>query len=132
MITIGNVIPEIFRLLTSLITTENIALFSAIGGIGYKGFKVLMKAMDSKQDAMISTINKRLSDLEINNEAAHSKIEREVLRLQILDGIESHRLSESEMLYFYDRYKKLGGNSFVEHKALDYLAHLREEGLYDQ
>lgn len=51
----------------------------------------------------------------------------EVLRIQILDGIEAKRLSESEVLYFYDKYKRLGGNSFVTSRVEVYLAKLKKE-----
>lgn len=51
----------------------------------------------------------------------------EVLRIQILDGIEVQRLSESEVLYFYDKYKRLGGNSFVTSRVEVYLAKLKKE-----
>ena len=48
-------------------------------------------------------------------------LQKDVLRLQILDGIDSKRLSESEILYFFDRYKALGGNSFVEDRVKKYV-----------
>lgn len=55
------------------------------------------------------------------------KLEVEILRLQILEGMDSERLSKSELLYFYDKYQKLGGNSFVEQKVEDYIENLEME-----
>lgn len=66
---------------------------------------------------MIAQISKRLDD-----------IEREELRTQILTGIDSHRFSKSEVLYFFDKYKNLNGNSFVDDKVNEYVKKLDKEG----
>ena len=38
------------------------------------------------------------------------------------------RLSTSEVLYFFDKYKALGGNSFVEEKVGQYVYELNNRG----
>ena len=53
--------------------------------------------------------------------------QKEILRLQILEGMDTHRLSESELRYFYDKYHNVGGNSFVTAKVKQYLKDLEEE-----
>lgn len=58
---------------------------------------------------------------------AVNNTQKEILRLQILEGIDSHRLSESEVEYFYDKYHKVGGNSFVTAKVNKYISDMREE-----
>ena len=78
-------------------------------------FKLLIKKMDGQQNEIISKLDKRMDSLEV-----------EILRLQILDGIESKRLSYSEVLYFFDKYKALGGNSFVEDKVEKYVYDLNK------
>ena len=79
--------------------------------------KLLIKKMDGQQNEIISKLDKRMDSLEV-----------EILRLQILDGIESKRLSYSEVLYFFDKYKALGGNSFVEDKVEKYVYDLNKRG----
>lgn len=96
---------------------DNIAMLSLIGGFGYKLSKLLIKKLDGQQNEIISRLDKRMDSLEV-----------EILRLQILDGIESKRLSYSEVLYFFDKYKALGGNSFVEDKVEKYVYDLNKRG----
>ena len=79
--------------------------------------KLLIKKMDGQQNEIISKLDKRMDSLEV-----------EIIRLQILDGIESKRLSYSEVLYFFDKYKALGGNSFVEDKVEKYVYDLNKRG----
>lgn len=75
------------------------------------------KRFNERQDVLLVELDKRLND-----------IEKEVLRIQILSGIDSHRLSRSELLYFFDKYKALGGNSFVEDRVKSYLKVLEDKG----
>ena len=100
-----------------MLRPDNVAMLSLIGGFGYKLSKLLIKKMDGQQNEIISKLDKRMDSLEV-----------EILRLQILDGIESKRLSYSEVLYFFDKYKALGGNSFVEDKVEKYVYDLNKRG----
>jgi hypothetical protein len=54
-----------------------------------------------------------------------NEIAKDVLRVQIIQGITSKSLSESELMYFYDKYRQLGGNSFVTNRVEKYLEELR-------
>lgn len=118
MQTILRPIIELGEFINSLLNVETLALLSAVGGIIWKTFKNLRKLLEKQQDELIIQMNKRLD-----------KVEVEVLRLQILDGIDSGRLSKSEVLYFFDKYKQLGGNSFVENKVMEYLDKIEMEDI---
>lgn len=89
-------------------------------------FKRLQKMLDARQDEQIEMIDKRITKLEESTETNHIKMQVEIIRVQILTGIDSKRLSASELSYFYDKYKSLGGNSFVEEKCKAYLAELEK------
>ena len=100
---------------------ENVATIALVWGLLYKGVKLMNKKLDAHQDATIAAINTKLDTLEKNQKDSIETLQKDVLRLQILDGIDSNRLSTSEVLFFFDRYKALGGNSFVEERVKQYV-----------
>ena len=104
-----------------ILRPENVGTIALVWGLLYKGVKLLNKKLDANQDATIEAINTKLSTLEKNQKDSIEALQKEVLRLQILDGIDSNRLSTSEVLFFFDRYKALGGNSFVEERVKQYV-----------
>ena len=125
--------------MTTVLRPENVAIISLVWGLLYKGVKLVNKKLDAHQDATIATINTKLSTLEQyqkdsieaintklntlekNQKESNEALQKDVLRLQILYGIDSNRLSVSEVLVFFDRYKALGGNSFVEERVKQYV-----------
>ena len=100
---------------------ENVATIALVWGLLYKGVKLMNKKLDANQDATIEAINTKLDTLEKNQKDSIETLQKDVLRLQILDGIDSNRLSTSEVLFFFDRYKALGGNSFVDERVKKYV-----------
>ena len=104
-----------------LLRPENVATLTLVGGLLYKGVKLINKKLDANQDATLSALSLKLDALEVSHKDSMDTLQKDVLRLQILDGIDSKRLSESEILYFFDRYKALGGNSFVEDRVKKYV-----------
>ena len=104
-----------------LLRPENVATVTLVWGLLYKGVKLMNKKLDAIQDATIEAINTKLNTLEKNQKESIEALQKDVLRLQILDGIDSNRLSVSEVLFFFDRYKALGGNSFVEERVKQYV-----------
>lgn len=100
---------------------ENVGTIALVWGLLYKGVKLMNKKLDANQDATIEAINTKLSTLEKNQKDSIEALQKDVLRLQILEGIDSNRLSTSEVLFFFDRYKALGGNSFVEERVKQYV-----------
>lgn len=104
-----------------ILRSENVATIALVWGLLYKGVKLVNKKLDANQDVTIEAINTKLSTLEKNQKESIETLQKDVLRLQILDGIDSNRLSTSEVLFFFDRYKALGGNSFVDERVKQYV-----------
>ena len=52
--------------------------------------------------------------------------ERDFLRLQIITGIQSGRLSKNEVLTLYGEYAEKGYNSYVTRIVNDYIEELKE------
>ena len=104
-----------------ILRPENVATITLVWGLLYKGVKLMNKKLDANQDATIEVINTKLDTLEKNQKDSIETLQKDVLRLQILDGIDSNRLSTSEVLFFFDRYKALGGNSFVDERVKKYV-----------
>ena len=104
-----------------ILRPENVATLALVWGLLYKGVKLMNKKLDANQNATIEAINTKLNSLEKNQKESIETLQKDVLRLQILDGIDSKRLSASEVLFFFDRYKALGGNSFVDERVKQYV-----------
>lgn len=104
-----------------ILRPENVATIALVWGLLYKGVKLMNKKLDANQDATIEAINTKLNTLEKTQKESIETLQKDVLRLQILDGIDSNRLSTSEVLFFFDRYKALGGNSFVDERVKQYV-----------
>ena len=121
MVSIEELIKEAGRFVAMILRPENVATIALVWGLLYKGIKLVNKKLDANQDATIEAINTKLSTLEKNQKESIETLQKDVLRLQILDGIDSNRLSASEVLFFFDRYKALGGNSFVDDRVKQYV-----------
>ena len=121
MVSIEELIKEAGRFVAMILRPENVATIALVWGLLYKGVKLMNKKLDANQDATIEAINTKLSTLEKNQKESIETLQKDVLRLQILDGIDSNRLSTSEVLFFFDRYKALGGNSFVDERVKKYV-----------
>ena len=121
MVSIEELIKEAGQFVAMILRPENVATITLVWGLLYKGVKLMNKKLDANQDATIEAINTKLSTLEKNQKESIETLQKDVLRLQILDGIDSNRLSTSEVLFFFDRYKALGGNSFVDERVKQYV-----------
>lgn len=104
-----------------VVRPENIALLGTLGLLGRRSFNKISKTVNAQQDLVIETLNEKIEELELKTSKELRDTQVEILRLQILQGIDSKRLSYSEILYFFDKYKALGGNSFVEDKVQKYI-----------
>ena len=125
---IDELMKELGKVVVLFLRPENVAIISLLSGLGYKAFDKIIKKLDSQQNDLIAKLDKRLNSLESSTKSANENLEREILRLQILDGMDAKRLSTSEVLYFFDKYKALGGNSFVEEKVGQYVYELNNRG----
>ena len=121
MVSIEELIKEAAQFVPMLLRPENVATIALVWGLLYKGVKLVNKKLDANQDATIAAINTKLDALEKNQKESIEALQKDVLRIQILYGIDSNQLSVSEVLFFFDRYKALGGNSFVEERVKQYV-----------
>ena len=92
-----------------------------LGGLGWKFINSIKKNFNHQQKEFVDEIGQRLDHMEKHNTEAYRDMQKEILRLQILEGIDVKRLSPSEVRYFYDKYKAFGGNSFVTEKVHKYI-----------
>ena len=102
-----------------------IGIGASIYGVGIKAFKKLWVGLESKQNEEIDGIKNSINALTVSFQELHRNQERDFLRLQIITGIHSGRLSEQEILYLYDQYTQKGYNSYVSRIVNDYIDELR-------
>lgn len=105
----------------------------------WRFYKALKKNLQEESKKNLKPLEDKIDEAlgalkEVRNEniKTNKDTQKEILRLQILDGIEAHRLSASEVQYFYDKYHRVGGNSFVTEKVHKYLRDLEEESEDDE
>ena len=126
--------PTTFGLVVSL-GTLGWQLYKRIKKMVHENYHESIQPLENKIDKLNDSIAK-LRDDEKHEWTGHlvitRDIQKEVLRLQILEGIDARRLSESEVRYFYDKYKAYGGNSFVTSKVKKYLEQLEQEKLSEE
>lgn len=108
----------------NILTPEVIAILGSIIGTLWHMLKQIDKRVDDSHKELFKSLNERIDEQEKLSEKRYRETTKEIVRLQILEGIESRRLSVSEVQYFYEKYKKLGGNSFVTKKVQDYIKSL--------
>lgn len=120
----------------------NPAMFTFVGTLltsGWVLLKRIRKIMNKTTDEQFDRVHQQLEhQQQLNNDlikavndnidakiapltAQVSESTKEILRLNLLDGMASGRLSVSEVSFFYDKYKALGGNSFVTQKVHEYI-----------
>lgn len=98
-----------------------------VGGIAYKFVKSLSKKFSEDSKAMVCDVKEQLEELKKNDEVHYQDLQKEILRIQLLQGMDTKRLSASEAAYFYDKYRKVGGNSFVSERYHEYLKELEDQ-----
>lgn len=88
--------------------------------IGFAG-RWAWKKLEAKQDEDLANMKSDIKDLSNNVNDSMLMIQRDMLRLQIITGINSGRLSAGEITMLYDQYKDKGGNSYISRIVNDYL-----------
>ena len=119
--------------LRHLFSPETLSAVLAVGSVAYKVFKAQAtkdaeerRKAQACQDEAFEKVKQQISEFKKESQDQYGDVQKEILRLQILEGIDAHRLSESEVRYFYDKYRAFGGNSFVTAKVHAYLESLEE------
>ena len=104
---------------------------ASIVGFGTKVFKRLWQNLEKKQNEEIESIKNSMKALTLSFQEMQQTQSRDFLRLQIITGIQSGRLSVSEVLSLYDSYIQQGGNSYITRMVNDYIEEQRQKEIKD-
>ena len=110
-----------FNLLKWLFNPATISSLSLyVTTIGFAG-RWAWKKLEAKQNEDLVNMKTDIKDLSDNVNDSMRTIHQDMLRLQIITGINSGRLSMGEVTMLYDKYKDNGGNSYITRVVDDYL-----------
>lgn len=107
-----------FKWLFNPVTISMLSVYGTTIGIAGRW---AWKKLEAKQDKDLDTMKSDIKDLSNNVNDSMLMIQRDMLRLQIITGINSGRLSAGEVTILYDQYKDKGGNSYISRIVNDYL-----------
>ena len=109
---------NLFKWLFDPVTISSLSIYmTTIGFVGRWAWKKL----EAKQNEDLVNMKSDIKDLSDNVNNSMMTIQRDMLRLQIITGINSGRLSVGEVTMLYDIYKAKGGNSYISRVVNDYL-----------
>ena len=109
---------NLFKWLLNPVTISSLSIYmTTIGFVGRWAWKKL----EAKQNEDLVNMKSDIKDLSDNVNDSMTNIQRDMLRLQIITGINSGRLSIGEVTMLYDTYKDKGGNSYITRVVDDYL-----------
>ena len=107
-----------FKWLFDPVTVSKLSVYGT--SIGFAG-RWAWKKLEAKQDNDLANMKSDIKGLSDNVNDSMLIIQRDMLRLQIITGINSGRLSAGEITTLYDQYKDKGGNSYISRMVNDYL-----------
>ena len=107
-----------FKWLFNPVTISSLSMY--VTTIGFVG-RWAWKKLEAKQNEDLVNMKTDIKDLSDNVNDSMTTIQRDILRLQIITGIHSGRLSMAEVTTLYDIYKDKGGNSYITRVVEDYL-----------
>lgn len=107
-----------FKWLLDPVTISSLSIYMT--SLGFAG-RWAWKKLEAKQNEDLVNMKSDIKDLSDNVNDSMMTIQRDMLRLQIITGINSGRLSVGEVTMLYDIYKAKGGNSYISRVVNDYL-----------
>ena len=107
-----------FKWLLNPVTISKLSVYGT--SIGFAG-RWAWKKLEAKQNENLANMKSDIKDLSNNVNDSMLMIQLDMLRLQIITGINSGRLSAGEVTMLYDQYKDKGGNSYISRIVNDYL-----------
>ena len=107
-----------FKWLFNPVTISSLSVY--VTAMGFAG-RWAWKKLEAKQNEELVNMKNEVKDLSDNVNDSMMTIQRDILRLQIITGINSGRLSMGEVTMLYDQYKDKGGNSYISRIVNDYL-----------
>ena len=112
-----------FKWLFNPVTISSLSVY--VTTIGFAG-RWAWKKLEAKQNEDLVNMKTDIKELSDNVNDSMMIIQRDMLRLQIITGINSGRLSMGEVTMLYDKYKANGGNSYITRVVNDYLEEERD------
>ena len=109
---------NLFKWLLNPVTISSLSVY--VTTIVFAG-RWAWKKLEAKQNEDLVNMKTDIKDLSDNVNESMRTIQRDMLRLQIITGINSGRLSMGEVTMLYDKYKANGGNSYITRVVDDYL-----------
>ena len=107
-----------FKWLFNPVTISSLSVY--VTAIGFAG-RWAWKKLEAKQNEDLVNMKSDIKGLSDNINCSMINIQRDMLRLQIITGINSGLLSVNEVTMLYDKYKANGGNSYITRVVNDYL-----------
>ena len=114
---------DFFKWLFNPATISSLSVY--VTTIGFAG-RWAWKKLEAKQNEDLVNMKTDIKELSDNVNDSMMTIQRDMLRLQIITGINSGRLSMCEVTMLYDKYKANGGNSYITRVVNDYLEEERD------
>ena len=109
---------NLFKWLFNPVTISSLSVY--VTTIGFAG-RWAWKKLEAKQNEDLVNMKTDIKELSDNVNDSMMTIQQDMLRLQIITGIHSGRLSMGEVTTLYDKYKDNGGNSYITRIVDDYL-----------
>lgn len=120
--------------LMMMFTPGNLALLILVANVVKKIFDKLTAIANQHQDEHIKEIDKKIDDIlekvdNLTEQQAKDQRENKLndYRLEIILGIFTGKMTESEILTVYGKYKDKGGNSYMDRIIDSYITEKRQK-----
>lgn len=117
-----------------IFTPGNLALLILLGNVVKRIFDKLTAIANQQQDEHIKEIDKKIDDIlekvdKLTEQQAKDQCENKLndYRLEIVLGIFTGKMTESEILAVYGKYKDKGGNSYMDRVIDTYITEQRKK-----
>lgn len=117
-----------------MFTPGNLALLILLGNVVKRIFDKLTAIANQQQDEHIKEIDKKIDDIlekvdNLTEQQAKDQRENKLndYRLEIVLGIFTGKMTESEILSVYGKYKDKGGNSYMDRVIDTYITDQRKK-----
>lgn len=128
------IIQPAIDFINMMLTPGNLALLILIGNITKRIFDKLSAIANQQQDEHIKEIDKKIDDIleKVDKLTEQQKKDQKDARLndyrlEIILGIYTGKMTESEILAVYGKYEDEGGNSYMSRVIDTYIAEQRKK-----
>lgn len=128
------IIQPAIDFINMMLTPGNLALLILIGNVTKRIFDKLSAIANQQQDEHIKEIDKKIDDIleKVDKLAEQQKKDQKDARLndyrlEIILGIYTGKMTESEILAVYGKYEDEGGNSYMSRVIDAYITEQRKK-----